>query len=83
MSVPFRGVLGHDNQLEIIESSTPYSTVIDASRITAMFKSVDSSQPLLVELIGELEGEIKVIASFGGSAGRIIEEPGLRKVSNF
>ena len=83
MVVAFRGAIGHDSQLELIEASTPYSRVLDASRLTAMFESIDSSQSLSVELYGELEGETKVIASFGGYAGRIIEEPGLQQVSGY
>ena len=48
-----------------------------------MFEAVDVTQSLSVELIGELEGKTQVIASFGGSSGRIIQEPGTYLVSGY
>lgn len=81
--VAFRAAIGHDNQLNLLESTTPFTKSITAHKLTALFESIDKSQSMKVELIGELEGEIKVIASFEGAAGRIIEEPGMRRVSGY
>jgi hypothetical protein len=71
----FKSVIGHDGQLELIESTTPFKREFNAVGITAMFEAVETEGSILAALHGEKDGEIVKFGHVIGRSGKITEEP--------
>jgi hypothetical protein len=72
----FRGVVGYNSNLELIEATTPFRReLVSPVGLTAMFQVVNPDGRLLAALYGEENGELRKLGHVEGTGGMIQETP--------
>jgi len=75
--VRFKGAIGQNGVLDLVETTTPYEKEFCAHNVIAMFESLDPLVPVKVELFGDIGqtwSNDRPICSFTGPHGGITQD---------
>ena len=71
----FRGAVGFDGQLELVEAETPFRKEVKAVGLTAIFAVADGKGDIQVVLYGTNNNKLVKYGGVSGRAVRIIDDP--------
>lgn len=71
----FRGVIGYDGQLQLIESRTPFRKKFSAVGLTGMFEATAADGKIVATLYEDQNGKLIKFGDVRGRSGKITEEP--------